>query len=468
MGLSTLTTQHKMQAISLPLVKIADIKIASDRQRKQFTQDALMELAEELVSSGLLHPPVVRETPEGLVLVAGERRLRAIELVSLMGKTLWCNGVAIPEGFVPVSTIGSVTVLKAEGAELGENTARENLTWQEQAAATQRVHALRTAQAAEEGRIHTVRDTALEVRGSAEGSQHNAVRQELLVAQHLSNPAVAAAKSTADAFKILKKQEEARQLTALAIRVGATYSASVHTLLHTDCLDFMRTTQAEQFDVILTDPPYGMGADNFSDAGGKLVNHDHQYKDDYESFMTLMMQWCKLSYRVAKPQCHAYVFCDIDNFHALRDWMREAGWYVFRTPFICVKPGSGRVPLPDEGPRRQWECLLYAIKGHKKTTAIYPDVISSTLESSLGHGAQKPVELFENLLRRSARPGDTVLDSFCGSGTIFPAAHSLKLKATGCELSPQYYGMALTRLRNVETETAAKPFDTANFLSAPL
>jgi site-specific DNA-methyltransferase (adenine-specific) len=163
-----------------------------------------------------------------------------------------------------------------------------------------------------------------------------------------------------------------------------------------------------------------------------------------------MEEWCPLSFKVAKPEAHAYVFCDIDNYHELKKLMQKAGWYVFRTPFICTKPNSGRVPLPDEGPRRQYETLLYAIKGHKKTTAIYPDVITTTADAGLQHGAQKPVALFENLLQRSVRAGDVVLDCFAGSGTIFPAAHKFKCKAVGIEMSKDYFGIGLQRIADLD------------------
>ncbi len=163
-----------------------------------------------------------------------------------------------------------------------------------------------------------------------------------------------------------------------------------------------------------------------------------------------MEAWCPLSFRVAKPQAHAYVFCDIDNFHELKRMMQAAGWYVFRTPFICTKPGSGRVPLPFEGPRRQYETLLYAIKGKKPVTAIYPDVLTSYADANMTHGAQKPVELFEQLLVRSVRAGDKVLDSFAGSGTLVPACHKYKCEATVLELNPEYFSMIHTRMQNLD------------------
>jgi hypothetical protein len=58
--------------------------------------------------------------------------------------------------------------------------------------------------------------------------------------------------------------------------------------------------------------------------------------------------------------------------------MLEAGWDVFRTPLIDYKLGSGRVPRPEHGPRRQWEMCLYAIKGDKNVTGIFSDVIPAS------------------------------------------------------------------------------------------
>lgn len=433
-------------------IAIRDIIIQSDRQRKEFDPQALSELSETIQAKGLMHAPVMRETPEGLVLVAGERRLRAIRDMQMLGGTLKYNGEEVPEGYVPYVTLGQLTPLQAEEAELEENLHRKDLTWQENSAAMAKLHSIRSRQAQSEGRIHTIADTAMETKGRSDGSYQAAVRKDLIVAKHLHNPEVAKAKTADEAFKILKRQEETQKNIQLAAEVGKTFNESLHELHNTNCLNWMRTCDAEQFDVILTDPPYGMGADTFGDGGGgRLANNQHHYKDDYESWLALMTDWAPLSYRVAKRECHAYVFCDIDNFPVLRNIMKAAGWYVFRTPFICCKPNSGRVPLPDEGPRRQWEMILYAIKGHKKTTAIYPDVITTFADANLTHGAQKPVALYADLLKRSVKPGDVVLDAFAGSGTIFPAAHQFKCKAVGLEMNPEYFAISLTRMKGLMT-----------------
>lgn len=447
-------------------IHVSKVILTPDRQRKEFDPTAMAELAATIEGKGLMHPIVLRETPDGYVLVAGERRMRAMQDLWMLGGKVRHNGQLVEEDHVPFVTLGQLSPLEAEEAELEENLHRQDLTWQEQAAAMAKLHRLRSAQAQSEGRVHTVADTAMETKGRSDGSYQESVRKDLIVAKHLDNPDIAKAKSADEAFKILKRQEIAQKNVELAHLVGKTFTKSIHELHNTDCLSFMRTTDPEQFDVILTDPPYGMGADTFGDGGGgRLANNEHHYKDDYAGWKVLMQEWCPLSFRVAKPQAHAYVFCDIDNFHELKKLMQAAGWYVFRTPMICTKPNSGRVPLPDEGPRRQWECILYAIKGHKKTTAIYPDVITTTADAGLQHGAQKPVALYEDLLRRSVRPGDTVLDSFAGSGTIFPAAHSAKVKATGLEMNPEYYGICVQRIEDLDKP---RGMDLSALMTAPM
>jgi len=431
------------------------IIVTPGRQRQEFDPQAMSELCEAITARGLMHPIVLRETPEGMVLVAGERRWRAIRDMRMLGGQLKFNGTIVPDGEIPYVTLGQLTPLQAEEAELEENLHRKDLTWQENSAAMAKLHSLRSRQAQAEGRVHTVADTALETKGRSDGGYQAAVRKDIVVAKFLHIPEVAKAKTADEAFKIIKRQEESQRNVALAAEVGKTFTQSVHELHNTNCLSWMRATSENQFDVILTDPPYGMGADSFGDAAGKLGGIEHHYKDDYDHWKALMEEWCGLVYRVAKPQAHAYVFCDLDNFHELKRMMTQAGWWVTRTPFICTKPNSGRVPHPEHGPRRQWEMILYAIKGKKPTTGIYPDVITTMADANMSHGAQKPVALYLDLLKRSVRPGDTVLDSFAGSGTIFPAAHAHKVKAVGIEMNPEYYALCLNRIKALDADVAA-------------
>lgn len=436
-----------------------DIIILPNRQRQDFDPSALMELTESIRQNGLMHAPVLRSDNGQLVLVSGERRLRAIQDLWMLGESLRYNGADLPPGQVPYVTLGDLSPLEAEEAELDENLRRRDLTWQEHAAAVQRLHKLRTMQRQmnptadifAEGFPHTVADTAEELTGRRDGAYQDKVRKEILIADHLTDPDVLKAKTLDEGFKILKRKEQLQRSVDLANIVGQTFSAESHQAINIDCLTWMAACPEGQFDVILTDPPYGMNADKFGDGAGRLSTIEHHYNDTPEAWLTLMQAWCPLSFRITKPAAHAYIFCDIDKFHTLKALMQAAGWYVFRTPLINVKVGSGRVPLPDRGPRRQYEICLYAIKGNKPVTHIYPDVIQTVGDATDGHGAMKPVALYQNLLQRSVSPGDRIIDPFAGTGPIFPAAHTMKCEAVGLEMNPEYYGMCLRRLEALKS-----------------
>lgn len=467
------------------VTKLSSITIPANRQRREFDPQKLEELKASIELSParntqLLHPPVLRREGDRLILVAGETRLKAISDIFALGGSFLYSGRIFPAeaGEIPYTDLGELSPLEAMEAELDENIRRKDLTWQEHAAAVKALHDLRTAQAEQAslrlmrtgegynvGRVdedsitealgtiqHTVADTAQEVLGRADGYYQDTIRKELIVARHLDNPAVAAAKTVQEAFKILKKEETRAEAAQLAVAMGRTSVEETYEILNMDCLAYMADpTNHGKFDVILTDAPYGMGADEFGNAGGKLSGTTHQYDDSYEAWFNLMHGpegvggWCELSYLVAKPEAHAYVFCDIDNFRILKNAMTAAGWGVFRTPLIAYKQNSGRVPRPEHGPRRQYETILYAIKGGKKVNHIYPDVIPCTGDENMGHGAQKPVALFQNLLQRSVKPGDRVLDSFAGSGPLLEAAANCQCYSVLLEAVPAYYGMCLKR-----------------------
>lgn len=474
---------------------ISAITIKPNRQRRDFDPTRMLELQASIEfdparpNAQLLHPPVLRTDDGALVLVAGETRLKVISDIFALGGSFICGGqlFTAEAGVIPFTDLGELSEVEAFEAELDENIRRNDLTWQERADATRKLQELRemqvrvkraqaeavlatlpieevpaaAAKIAAELPEHTVTETAMEIHGRSDGSYREKVRKELIVAQHLDNPDVAKAKSVDEAFKILKKQEQAKQNVELAKLVGATFTADSHQILNINCLEYMAKVAegpvTEKFDVILTDPPYGMGADEFGDAGGKLTGVEHHYDDSLESWRILMGKWAPLSFAVTKPQAHAYVFCDFDNFHHLKALMQHAGWYVFRTPLIVHKLNSGRVPLPDQGPRRQYETILYAIKGKKPVTHIYGDVIAVDGDKNTSHGAQKPVALYQNLLQRSVRPGDRVFDGFGGTGTLIPAAHTYKCTAVVTELNPEYYGLCLRRaqeLKAVESPSA--------------
>lgn len=429
------------------------IIVPPERQRQEFDEPALAELGASIRKYGLYHAIQVRA--DGVTLVSGERRLRAIKQhLRPLHQNVKYSGKTLDVGYVPVVIANSEDPLELEEIELSENIDRKDLTWQERVRTNARFHDLRLKQATKAAApLPSIADTAKELKGSAEGSNQGNLRKQVIVAQHLDKPEVAKAKTLDDAWKALKKNEDIARNKALAAAVGETYNTGVHRVIHSAFeAELVKPEWIGYFDVICTDPPYGMGADEFGDAGGRLLVDHKSYKDNYEHWQETMRSFASLSMIVTKPQAHLYAWTDIENFFELSDMLTKVGWDVFRTPITNIKKNSGRVPRPEHGPRRTTEWCLYAIKGGKMVTAIYPDHMITEQDELLGHGAQKPVMLYTDLLKRSCRPGDRVLDPFAGTGTLLPAAHELALYATLIEKDQSNYGICLKRAEALDRQ----------------
>jgi DNA modification methylase/ParB-like chromosome segregation protein Spo0J len=435
--------------VKLHSIAFEDIYIEENRQRKNLSAESLLELAGSISQVGLIHPVVVRrDDQDRVVLVAGERRLRSLEYIWNFGQNVKCGEYSIPVNQVPCVYLGEIDPIQAYEIELEENIRRLDISWQERAQATARLAQLKKEIDGEEPSPAKLAEE-VGLSPSAEGgggSAAQAVRQDIILAKFLTDPDIAGAKSRAEAFKLLKRKEDSARNAEVGRQITATL-AGEHRLIKGDCLEILPTLPDSSFDVILTDPPYGINAQDFGDSAGTGgAVGGHFYDDSPEAFEKLMAGLAKESIRIAKAQAHLYVFCDIEWFLYLRRLFDDQGWKVFRTPLVFVNPSGSRAPWPQKGPQRKYQLVLYAIKGNRPVTAVLGDVITCSSDPNQGHHAQKPVALYTDLLRRSVRAADSVLDPFAGTGTIFPAAHGLKCKATGIEMDEAACGIAAKRL----------------------
>ncbi len=69
-----------------------------------------------------------------------------------------------------------------------------------------------------------------------------------------------------------------------------------------------------------------------------------------------------------------------------------------------------------------------------------------SMPENTGHPTQKPEKLLAKLILASSRPGDLVLDPFCGSGTTAVTAQKLGRRFIGVERQEEYCCLALKRL----------------------
>jgi hypothetical protein len=109
--------------------------------------------------------------------------------------------------------------------------------------------------------------------------------------------------------------------------------------------------------------------------------------------------------------------------------------------------------------RRNWECILVAEKpgaackwyGGNDVPNVIRD-IGKIIPSKDQHPTEKPVALAEWFLNLHSLPGDLVFDPFLGSGTTMIACHNLGRVCRGIEISPGYVGVILQRYLDATSE----------------
>jgi len=414
------------------LINPDHVIVPDNRQRRDFDETALKELANSIEQKGLMHPIVLRN--DGKTLIAGERRLRAVKLLTEEQRPFPCNDSLIA-GMIPYTSLASLNELEVEEAELEENIIRTDLTWQEQSHATARLHQLRQEQkgkSEETGKENwTLGDTITEILGKeASGRNYQTLNQDLMLHEHLDDEEIAKAKTKKEALKILekKKVKEHREKLAEAFDLTKTH----HEIIQGDFFEEVVKLPDATYSVIITDPPYGIDADDF----GSQADNAHEYNDSEEYGLECYRVLAREGFRITTDEAHCYAFCDIRLFFKIAEMFSSFGWEVFPTPLIWAK-GNGMLPLPEHGPRRTYEIILFANKGKRKVNSVQPDVISIPKIPAPDFGAQKPDELYRNLLLRSYLPGDKVLDCFAGAGAMVRAAKNLPVKVTAIELSQE-------------------------------
>lgn len=475
--------------LPIALVEEHRIIIREDRQRKEFTKEQLIELAESIRDEGLINPLTLERGEDGaLYLLAGERRLRCIRALAKQGKGFQFQNQTIDAGWLPAVVWNEMTELQREELELSENLHRVDLTWQERVRATERLTTLRTKQAEASGEDAPTRvEVAKELNVSSP-----VVSTHLNVAKHLDDPDVAKAKSVNEAVKVIQKKLKTEDYARKAASVNT--ASLMHTFLKGDCRELIKSQPENKFSVIVTDPPYGI--DMHKDQSWDGTYHEY---DDTEAYVlslltALIPEWD----RVTKDEAHMYLFCDIAKFNIIRaifscyrtnaasgevvfhpeyyqlalqsicgcredsaradrwDAICEAFpdvvWDVMYFPMIWNKGNIASYPKPDHWPRKSYECILYAIKGNKQHIKLDLAVVDIPQIRDQEHPAGKPKELYKHLLARSIHPGDDVLDCFAGQNNFTVAAHELKCIATAFELSDQYFDLGMV---NISTNIGA-------------
>ena len=270
--------------------------------------------------------------------------------------------------------------------------------------------------------------------------------------------------------------------------IVCSHSAPGGFLFQGDAIRFLRSLPDDCVDLAFADPPYGIGKADWDVFAG-----ENEYLDWCD-------EWIGELSRVLSPTGSCYIcgFSEIladvkartkRHFKACRwlvwnyrnkanlgcDWGRshESILHFRKTPTTALNVNDIRIPYGAHTlkypARTQAETSAFAKSAPPKGGAWFPNPLGAkpkdvfdipTTCNGMGektpHPTQKPEELLRKLVLASSRPGDWVLDPFSGSGTTLVAAEQLGRRWLGCDLSEEYNGWAVKRLRAVKPKSVAE------------
>ena len=84
----------------------------------------------------------------------------------------------------------------------------------------------------------------------------------------------------------------------------------------------------------------------------------------------------------------------------------------------------------------------------QKYTNYPTELLQFSIENDTDHPTQKPVPLMEYLIKTYSNEGEIVLDNVMGSGTTGLAAINSRRNFIGIEKNPEFFNMAVDRIKN--------------------
>lgn len=202
-----------------------------------------------------------------------------------------------------------------------------------------------------------------------------------------------------------------------------------------DCIDLIRLIPDKSIDLVLTDPPYGIGVAKTGVVGGKKLAQVKNYgvKNWDNSIPT--KEYFDEIFRVSKNQI-------IFGGNYFTEYLKGSSCWI-----VWDKNNSGNFA----------DCEL-AYTSFKTAAKLYKYTWNGMLQENMKdkelreHPTQKPAGLFKRILNDYSQPNDLILDPFSGSGTTAIAAHNLGRRFICIEKDKDYHAASVQRLKDTQAQ----------------
>ena len=210
-------------------------------------------------------------------------------------------------------------------------------------------------------------------------------------------------------------------------------------ILNQDCLLYMKQCEDKQFDLAIVDPPYGLQMDYQKESynqGKKGEGRRHRKQWDrkgWDDNIPSKEYFAELK-RISKNQIvwgGNYFIEHLENTRCFLSWDKmqcfagsdfELAWTSFDKASKVFR--------------------MTRIEAYSNNNNVIKDPFIKI------HPTQKPIKLYEWILKNFAQKGDKIIDTHLGSGSIAIACYNYGFDLVGLEIDKEYYTKANKRIEH--------------------
>jgi site-specific DNA-methyltransferase (adenine-specific) len=211
-------------------------------------------------------------------------------------------------------------------------------------------------------------------------------------------------------------------------------------ILHGDCMDLMKHFNDKEIQLCIVDPPYGIGEDsdkikeyNKTSCKSWENRKPKEYTKKNWDNSTPDENYFKELFRISKNQIIWGGNYFTDNLYP------SGSWIIWDKQVVMPTFSDGEMA---------WCSIKNSVKFARFLWAGY----RKCEETERFHPTQKPVALYRWLLQNYAKPGDKIIDTHSGSGSLACACHLEKFDFLAIEKDEDYYKSSIERLETLRSQ----------------